>query len=183
MMTAVSLIAGAVALGVLCLVLRPAVRTYLQFRGTRVVTCPETGKPVAVEVDARHAAATAGHGKPALRLQDCSRWPERQGCGQECLRQVESAPEACLVRTILTEWYAGKSCALCGKPFGEIVWAIHKPGLMDRARRTLAWDEVRPESLPELLPTLLPVCWDCHLAESFRRQFPELVVERPRKSA
>jgi len=35
MMTAVSLTAGAVALGVLCLALRPVVREYLQFRGTR----------------------------------------------------------------------------------------------------------------------------------------------------
>jgi hypothetical protein len=27
--------------------------------------------------------------QPHLRLSECSRWPERQGCGQECLSQIE----------------------------------------------------------------------------------------------
>ena len=83
------------------------------------------------------------------------------------------------MRVILTTWYAGKSCARCGKPVGEINWLAHKPALMSPERRTFEWAEVAPEQLPEVLATHRPVCWSCHLAEVFRREHPELVVERP----
>jgi hypothetical protein len=143
-----------------------------------VVTCPETRAPVAVEVDARHAAAAAALGRAGLRLSSCSRWPQRQGCGQECLRQVEAAPADCLVRTILGKWYAGKSCALCGKSVGERHWLEHKPALLSPEGRTLEWGEIAPEKLPDVLTTHRPVCRNCHDAAAFRRQFPELVVVR-----
>jgi hypothetical protein len=179
MVTALFVLAGAAALVALYLALRPRVRAYLTFRGTRVITCPETGAPAAVEVDAQHAARTAAHGEPDLRLTSCSRWPERQGCGQECLKQVEAAPADCLVRVIVTRWYAGKSCALCGKPVGEINWLTHEPALLSPERRTIEWGEVSPEQLPAVLATHRPVCWGCHLAEAFRQEHPELVVQRP----
>jgi hypothetical protein len=34
------------------------------------------------------------------------------------------------------------------------------------------------EVLPVALETHLPVCASCQVAEAFRRQFPELVVDR-----
>ena len=89
-------------------------RRYIRLRGQRVITCPETGEPAGVELAAGRAAATALAGEPALRLRDCSRWPERAGCGQECLSQIEAAPEDCLVRSLLTKWYEGISCVDCG---------------------------------------------------------------------
>lgn len=61
---------------------------YRSARGKRTLTCPETSEPASVEVDAAHVAATAWGGEIDLRLKDCSRWPERQDCRQECLRQV-----------------------------------------------------------------------------------------------
>ena len=63
----------------------PAWRAY---RGKRTVTCPVTREPAAVEVDAARVAATAWGGVPDVRLKDCSSWPERAGCGQECLSQL-----------------------------------------------------------------------------------------------
>jgi hypothetical protein len=96
---------------------------YFKFRGIRLITCPETRKPAAVEVDAKYAALIAPISARGLRLKDCSRWPERKDCGQECLRQIEFSPEDCLVRTMLTKWYKGKKCAVCGKTFGEITLA------------------------------------------------------------
>src|SRR5512144_439621 len=90
-------------------------RAYRRYRGARVIVCPETRAPAAVELDARHAAATDLFGDADLRLQSCSRWPERQDCGQECLAQIEAAPEDCLARTILAKWYEGATCALCGR--------------------------------------------------------------------
>src|SRR5450756_2243919 len=105
-------------------------RKYWRFRGPRVVTCPETGTTVAVEVNARKAAFTAAVDDPEFRLSSCSRWPERQDCGQECVRQIEEAPDGCLVREKLAAWYADARCALCGRLIGQIRWIDRKPGLL-----------------------------------------------------
>lgn len=168
-----------VALGVLYLVMRLAIGAYLSYRGKRLVTCPETNQPAVVEVNAIQAARTAMIGKPHLELDTCSRWPEREHCGQECLQQIEAAPEACLIQTILTNWYKGKSCVLCGHAFEKIHWAEHKPALRDQEGRTYGWQDIHLEQLPQVLQTHAPVCWNCHIAESFRRQYPDLVVDRP----
>jgi len=51
-----SLILLVVILGVAYFVVPLLAGTFLKFRGKRVITCPETRKPAAVEVDAAHAA-------------------------------------------------------------------------------------------------------------------------------
>lgn len=168
-----------VALGTFGLAVGLVARSYFRLKGTRLVTCPETKKPAAVELDLRYAAATSAFGRPHLRLKDCSRWPERQACGQTCLAQLEEAPYGCLVRHILTDWYRSKPCALCRKPFGEIHWHDHKPALRRSDGLTLEWREIRPDDVPDALATHQPVCWNCHVAEQFRREHPELVVDRP----
>ena len=151
---------------------------WLKFRGACVITCPENQCPAGVHVDERHAALTALKGAPALRLSACSRWPERQGCGQACLTQIEASPESCLVRNILTDWYRGKVCASCGLPFGEIRWAVQKPSLYSADQKTLEWSQVPPERLPEILETALPVCFACHMASTLVREHPELAIDR-----
>lgn len=156
-----------------------AVRAYLKWRGKRLVTCPEAKQLAAVALDARRAARQSLIGAPRLRLQECSRWPERQNCGQECLRQIESAPEDCLVRNIVERWYAGKVCAYCKRPIHEVEWQGHKPALMNPLGMTVYWDGIPAEKLPEVFDTHLPVCWDCHITETFRREHPELVTDRP----
>ncbi len=179
MTTEIQLIA---ALGVLYLIFRFAGHAYFKFRGKRVITCPENKEFAAVDVDAKHAAITAVFGKPELRLKDCSCWPERENCGQECLRQIGSASEACLLRNILTTWYEGKSCAYCAKTLGVIDWMEHKPALMSAEGMTVEWHEVAPEKVYAALSTHQPVCWNCHIAEKFRREHAELIVDRPQKS-
>lgn len=156
-----------------------ALLRYLKFRGQRLVSCPETHQPAAVRVAAGKAALDEAIGNDQIRLKECSRWPEREGCPQECLAQIEEAPKACLVRTIINQWYQGQSCAYCHKPFGEIHWHDHAPALVDQNGMTLEWDVLPAEKLQEALKTYRPVCWNCHIAESFRRQHPELVVDRP----
>jgi hypothetical protein len=158
-------------------------RTYLRFRGTRLVTCPETGCAAAVEVDEKHAAASTWVRQTELRLASCSRWPEREGCGQECLAQIEAAPEGCLVRNLLIAWYRGSTCAFCRKEIPEIHWDDHKPAILTPDGRTLEWSDVRPEDLPGVLGTHWRVCWNCHIAQSFRARFPGLAVERPDRAA
>ena len=178
MNTALYLLAALVAIAAVCFLFTPIMRLYLKFRGTRVVQCPDNDRPAAVKVDSMRAALSA-FGERDLHLNQCSRWPEKRDCGQDCLRQVEAAPEDCLVRTMLTRWYAERNCAVCGKALHAVDWLEHKPALMTPDRKTVEWAEIAPETVPEVLKTHLPVCWDCHIAATFRRQHPDLVVDRP----
>ncbi|HUA16905.1 MAG TPA: hypothetical protein VMG31_16545 [Verrucomicrobiae bacterium] len=156
----------------------PGVRAFFQFRGQRIVTCPETHTPAAVDIAAGEAAAGAFLKEPTLRLKECSRWPERQGCGQECLQQIEADPEKCLVWNIVSKWYEGKSCVFCHKEIGPLHHLDHAPALLGPSFKTVEWNEIRPEQLPEIFASHQPVCWNCHVAESFRRLHPELVTDR-----
>lgn len=66
---------------------------YLQYRGSRAVTCPENGQSVAVSLDAFHAATSQLAGKPKFHLAQCTRWPERADCGQQCVADaLRAAP-------------------------------------------------------------------------------------------
>ena len=156
-----------------------ALRVYSTFRGKRLVSCPETHRPAAVRVAAGKAAWDASVGNQQLRLSECSRWPERKDCPQDCMAQIDEAPKACLVSTIINRWYQGQECAYCHKPFGTTHWHDHPPALVNKDRRTVQWDEISAENLQEALGTHRPVCWNCHIAETFRWEHPELVVDRP----
>jgi uncharacterized protein DUF1761 len=59
-----------------------------RYSAPRAVTCPETKQQVGVTIDARHAAVTGLRGAPEFRLSDCTRWPARARCGQECLPEA-----------------------------------------------------------------------------------------------
>ena len=150
---------------------------YFGYRGKRLVTCPETHKAAAVDVAAGKAAVDAFLSEPTLRLKQCSRWPERQDCGQECLQQIEADPENCLVWNIVSHWYEGKKCVICHKTIGRLHHLDHAPGLLGPDHKTVEWRELRPEQLPAVFATHRPVCWDCHVTEIFRRLYPELVVD------
>jgi len=50
---------------------------------------------------------------------------------------------------------------------------------MSPDRETVQWHEVPAEKLMTMLSTHPPVCWNCHIAESFVRKHPDLVVESP----
>lgn len=169
------LVLAVVALGILG---GRLARAWLRYRGERLITCPENLRPAGVHVDERQAAVGALKGAPLLRISACSRWPERQGCGQPCLAQIEAAPEACLVRNILAEWYRGKVCASCGQPFGEIRWDVQKPALVLADKKTVECSEVSAEHLPEILQAALPVCFACHMANTLVREHPELALDR-----
>jgi hypothetical protein len=147
--------------------------------GDRVITCPETRTTEVVRLDSGHAAWTDLRGEKQLRLESCSRWPERSDCGQDCLREVEVAPDGCLVRERLETWYRGAECALCGMSIGPLHWLEYRPGLLTPDRRALSWGEIPPRSLPSELAVDQPLCSDCLVAESFRERFPDRVLDDP----
>jgi len=157
----------------------PGVQAYLRFRGKRLVTCPETQASAAVDVAAKEAGLGAFVNEPTLRLEECSRWPERENCGQDCLRQIEADPENCLVWNIVNKWYEGKKCVFCQKPIGSLHHLDHVPALLGPDFKTSEWKDMAPEDLPKIFSTHQPVCWNCHVAETFRRLRPDLVTDRP----
>jgi len=181
-MTSLTAVALAVALVLAGFVIARVARTWWRYRGTRVITCPENRQPVGVVLDAGRVAATAFSKMPQLRLSACSRWPERAGCGQACLSQVEGAPDDCLVRNILVLWYTGKRCANCGQPFGEIPLAGAKPAVLCADKVSVEWSEIPADRLRETLAAAAPICFACHMGNMLVREHPELVVDRRRSA-
>jgi len=175
-------IALLVAVGLLCLITVRVVAIMFRFAGARVITCPENRQYAGVKLGMQRVLATGLVSSPKLRLSTCSRWPERAGCGQECLSQIAERPEECLVRKILTQWYADKHCIYCKQPFGTIEWSIRKPALQIEGRASLACDSVPAENLPDTLANAQPVCFSCHTATEWVREHPDQVTDRSNRS-
>lgn len=157
-------------------------RRFKRMRATRVITCPETSAGAAVHIGAASALGAALRGSEVtttLRLSDCTRWPERAGCGQECLSQIEQAPADCMLVGIVRAWYEGKQCVLCSRPVSAAHWYDHRPALIGDDRVARPWSEVPPERIPEVLASHRPLCWDCYLVESLYREHRDVIVERP----
>lgn len=168
-MTVALLTFGAAFVGCAFVFTWSAILAYRIYRKANVVTCPSNNAAAAVKLHVLRAAATNLTGKADLRVQSCSRWPERQNCGQQCLSQIKAAPGACSVRSILARAYRGAHCALCGVDIGQIGRGEHKPVLMSPNRKSrIEWDEVPPQDLPGILSTHSKICWNCHMELSFR---------------
>ena len=147
-----TIVIGVLVLAASLFVLRtvPSVRAYFRFKGKRLVTCPETHIPEAVNVAAGEAALGVFFNEPTFRLKQCSRWPERQDCGQDCLQQVETDPANCLVWNIVSKWYADKKCVFCHKPIGIPHHVDHAPALLGADLKTKEWKQVEARELPEI---------------------------------
>ncbi len=156
-----------------------ATREYWKLAGKMIVTCPETHKSEAVEIANGRAAAAAMAGRRHVELKTCSRWPERHDCDQDCLGQLESDPQSHWVWNIAADWYAGKNCVYCKKPIHDLNRFDHRPALLNPEGKTIEWDEIPAQDLPGMLTSCQPVCWNCCIVQDFRREHPELVVERP----
>jgi hypothetical protein len=85
-------ILGVLAIGLVTVVLPVALTTLADHREPKSLPCPETGQPANVQVDAGRAARAAIFGRVRLAVQNCSRWPERDGCGQSCVAPLVDAP-------------------------------------------------------------------------------------------
>lgn len=145
----------------------------------RLITCPENNSYQTVGIDASHRLGQFVRGKEGMQLCDCTRWPERQDCGQSCLEQIASAPDGCRVRALLDGFYAGQSCVLCGKEFGETIdWYDHEPAFIDAERRVMSWQDIPSERLPEIMEDHYPVCWDCKVIETVRQKHPGRITDR-----
>jgi hypothetical protein len=68
-----------------------AFTTFLSYRDRRVLYCPETGKKANINIDAHHAALGSLFGRTKLRVRDCTLWPGKKYCKQECLHTLTPA--------------------------------------------------------------------------------------------
>ena len=166
MTTAIGVPIALVAVGLIGWGWWRAARTYLKFRGQRVVACPETGEAAAVELAAGRIALTAIFERPALEIRTCSRWRERAPCGGACLGRIAAAPGEFLVLTILSNWYRDKVCVCCGRSLGRITPWTHKPCLLSPDLQLFEWKDIPAESIPRVLGTHAPVCRTCLVAET-----------------
>ncbi len=173
-------VAGAVVVAIAITVFTVAFfNAWRRYRGLRVITCPDNLHSAAVHLDVLRAARwSAVSGEAPLNIRTCSRWPEKAGCDQACVPQIESLGDASRVQTIAAAWYAGKRCCYCRKPIEDIIWHERPPALLTPEGMSREWKEVAAEELPEIFKTHQPVCWTCHIRESFRREHGDLVIER-----
>jgi len=80
---------GAIAaIGISYVLLPVGLSVLADFRKPKEVICPDNGKLAQVAVDATYAAMTSAVGMNRLRLDGCSRWPERVACNRSCLSQL-----------------------------------------------------------------------------------------------
>ena len=89
--------------GTCLILLLPALwaeQTYRTYRDGRTVNCPETHAPVSVRFNALRAAWSGLNGPPNLRLSNCTRWPDRADCGQECIPDAVEAEPAPVVEHV-----------------------------------------------------------------------------------
>jgi hypothetical protein len=143
-----------------------ALGTYLRNSGPQLIV-PDSAEPWAPD-------AIAGRGDT----------PHPQGDDRaHATASGPAAPAGTRAGDLLRAWFAGKTCAICERPIPPIHRIEQHPGLMNPAsssHEVIAWEQfARDEHLPDMLETHAPVCSNCVMAETFRRQYPDLVVERP----
>jgi len=152
---------------------------YFRYRGKRIVMCPETEAPVALEINAPLAAGMWIVSEPRYLVTACSRWPERAGCDQACTLQVDAAPDTTRVHNIVAKWYAERTCVYCANAIREISGSAIAPALRLTNGELREWSDVPAEDLPRILASAAAVCARCELTEDFRRRFLDRVIERP----
>jgi hypothetical protein len=64
--------------------------TFLRLRGQHHVLCPEDAMPATIQIYALRSAISSIVNDPKGTVRTCSRWPERNGCAQKCLRYTQA---------------------------------------------------------------------------------------------
>lgn len=76
------------AVGMIYVIFPVMLQTFLSYRKSRQVSCPEEKKMATIHLDASAAALAAARGKTKLQIRDCSLWPRENGCARSCLAQM-----------------------------------------------------------------------------------------------
>ena len=155
-----------------------SLQTYFQNRGRQLVSCPENGAPVDVEVDNKFGFWTALRGQEHSRLASCTRWPEKGDCGQDCLAQVDPSPEN--VERLMLGWYKGRVCAICVCGITPSDWRRGRLGWLDAQHKLIELRQVNLKQLQSALQEMRPLCWICHQEERVRQAAPPRILKGDR---
>ena len=84
---------SAIIAAAILLVLAPVgFETYRSYRNRKVIICPENHKLAEVELDARRAGLMSALGKSKLAVKWCSRWSQKRGCAEDCVKENWPSP-------------------------------------------------------------------------------------------
>jgi hypothetical protein len=96
-------------------------------------------------------------------------------------RPAKSNPHDAATTAQLKHFFEGKLCAACSRPVQPVHLGDRRPGLLNTTtNEEIAWDDIPPAHLSTMLESHAPICSHCLIVETFRRQHPELVVDRHR---
>ena len=137
--------------------LASTLQTYFKNRGRRPVVCPDDHQAAQVEVDNKFALQAAMHGKEQMRVKSCTHWPENGQCGQECLVQVEATPET--IDRLLTKWFAGKPCGICGRALTPADWRFGRLGFLNEEFKLIELRQIDVENFGSVAEPSRPLCW------------------------
>lgn len=94
---------------------------------------------------------------------------------------AKSNPHDAATTAQLKHFFEGKVCAACSRPIQPVHLGDLRPGLRNtRTLEEIAWDDIPAADLSATLESHAPICSHCLIVETFRRQHPELVVDRHR---
>ena len=79
----------------------------------------------------------------------------------------------------LKHFFEGKQCAACSRPVPAVHAGEMRPGLLNTStHETIAWNDIPAANLSTMLESHAPICSNCLIIETFRREHPDLVVDR-----
>lgn len=154
---AIFFIGAAILVG---LPLASTLQTYFKNRGRRPVVCPDDDHHAEVEVDNKFALQAAMHGKEQMRVRSCTHWPENSQCGQECLVQVEATSEN--IDRLLTRWFDGKPCNICGRLLTPDDWRFGRMGFLNERFKLVELRQIDLDDIGSFPEPTRPLCWSCH---------------------
>lgn len=81
----------------------------------------------------------------------------------------------------LKHFFDGKHCGSCNKPIPPVhAWEM-RPGLLNPdTHAVIDWGDIPAADLSATFESHVPICSNCLILESFRQQYPDLVVDRHR---
>jgi hypothetical protein len=96
-------------------------------------------------------------------------------------RHAKSNPHDAATTAQLKRFFEGKVCAACSRPIAPVHAGELRPGLLNtQTQEAIAWADIPTANLSFTLESHDPLCSHCAVVETFRREHPELVVDRHR---
>ena len=99
-------------------------------------------------------------------------------------RRPKRNPHDAATTAQLKHFFGGKQCAACSRPIPPVHAGEPHPGLLNTdTYEAIAWEDIPAANLSATLESHVTICSSCVTVETFRRQYPELVVDRDRTVA